>query len=265
MVIYLAADMQASPIVQIDNNGGGLNAAPLQNNQHNEPANIALGGFTQRSSRVVVEDSGNPSDLILTNFRIASTGAGSTATKRIVGSNFTQPAPLAVSAWHRLVGSVSLPGPIDPGNWAMISLVGLLDGQTTSVPTTCPATVNPTGFSVKVTKNADQVQFPFDCISPVYTMNPKTAPLHTRDITYTFTMGPTSVAGAEIRLPNSGDNPFVGEIPEPGTNLLLGCGLIAISLAWRIRRKAAFQDRKADIVPSKLPASNTPEINGLNF
>jgi hypothetical protein len=185
----------------------------------NERANIVVGGgFTQRSGREVVVEN-NPSDLVLSNFRIRSDvdNAG-TFTKVISASGYTSP-EFASVAWHTLFGSVTLLGPM--GAFAQITVDGTVDG----VPTA--------GVTTKVFKTGTALVYNFAAASEITKIKPPTPRPHTRVATYTFLFGGGALANSEIRFPSSGHNPFA--TPEPGSLFLMGSGLAG--MAFRARRK----------------------------
>ncbi len=187
----------------------------------NEPANIVSGGFMQISSRQTAIE-GSRSDLILSNYRIRSSGPNSLTTKPISAGQYRLPTPSVGSAWHQLQGSVSLLGNIGPTNFARICITdGRLDGRLT-----LPAPVPAGGYCQTVTKTSDRTLYFYNFRTPTINIdNPREVPPYTRSANYTFMMGPGSVAGSEIRASASHINPFVA-IPEPSSSL----GIIAISM-----------------------------------
>jgi hypothetical protein len=173
------------------------------------------GGFTQRSSRVVIQDTGNPSDLVLTNFRITADIPNAIFFKDISGDGYQLPR-LARSAWHVIEGSVTLLGP--QGSSASIVVFGKLDGVFTP------------GVSVTVVKTGSALVYPFFARSPTTFFNPALPAPHKRDAFYTFSIGGGALPGSEIRMTASGLNPFA-PVPDGGSSLaLLALGIVGLGL-----------------------------------
>ena len=217
-------------------------APPVPGPVVNEAPNIIVGilpgggagGMTQISSRVTTIE-GPTSDLILSNFRLRLDVPGSTYTKPISANNYLQPAPIAGSAWHRISASATLLGPM--GSFAQIDLtLGTLDGQDTLTGHGNAGAGGNTILRWRVTKNGPGLVYSGSVASTLHNMNPPTPPLHTRAATYGFSFGGGALANSEIRMTNSGENPFV--VPEPSTLLLFGIGALGfIGYGWRRWKK----------------------------